>query len=298
MSKKIKTEKVYHVPVRNDESKKADTSDGILRSLNEYDENGNLILEITYHADGSISEKNEYSYDDNGKLIGTTIYSEEGDALESRKIYRDDSGKAMKEEIVYMDGSVDTVSYTYHEGRLAQKMQETDEGEVENKEIFEYEGDKITLYEKYDEDDRLVYQVKNQYQEGALKKSEIWSSENGETFRKVVEFEDGENRRLELKYDEKDRLIERNQYESEDGGKVARVVEENPSKKNTTEFIYDDRGNLISQHEKDMHGQTVTLLERFYDDEGRLREAAIGFRDRMTGVMGQSRMMYDYEFYD
>lgn len=298
MGKKIRTEKIFQVPVRPGQEENMDTSDGVLTSLQEFDARGNLLLEISYNPDGSTGEKNEYSYDAQGNLTGSILYGEDDEVLETGKIMRDDKGNPIREEIIYLDGSVDAVKYRYESGLLMEKVRETDEEEIEWKEVYRYENGKVILYEKYDGDERLVYQVKNVYDDGVMKGTEIWSEEEGEPFRQVIEYDDKGRRSLELKYNARDKLIERNQFEVNDEGKVVRMTEENISRKNTTEFTYDDSGRVTRQVERDMNGKLVSDITRSYDDEGRLTHATVEFPDRMTGVMRKNMLVYEFEFHD
>jgi hypothetical protein len=298
MSKKIKTEKIYQVPVTSEQQDGVDNSDRILNSVQEYDEKGNLIMEVTYHPDGSISDKNEYTYDENGNLMVSVIYGEEEDALESRKITRDEKGNPVIEEITYLDGSIDEVSYVYEGSLLKEKIQKTGEGDIEVKEIFDYEGDKLTTYEKFNEYDEKVYQIRNIFEDGLLRESEIRSSEDEEPYRQIIEYDESGNRKIELRYNKKDMLVERNVYEADGQGRVVRVIEENPSRKNHTEFSYDDAGRLTHQVEKDMNDKVVSEIHRSYNEDGRLSAARVEYMDRMLGAMRENRLVYEYEYYD
>ena len=298
MSKKIKTEKIFQVPVRPGQDEHADTSEGILNSFQEYDARGNLILEISYNPDGSVGEKNKYSYDEQGNLTGSILYGEDDEVLETGKIVRDQKGNPVREEIVYLDGSADVVQYTYDGSLLTEKVRQTDEEEIEMKEVFRYDNGKVILYERYDGDERLVYQVKNAYDDGVIKGTEVWSEEEGEPFRQVIEYDEQGRRSLELKYNTRDKLIERNQFELDEEGRVARMTEENISRKNTTEFTYDGSGRVLRQVERDMNGKLVSDIGRSYDDEGRLMRSTVEFPDRATGLMRRNMLVYEYDYHD
>lgn len=298
MSKKIKSEKIYSLAVAPGEQEQLNMEDALLQSVHEYDPLGNLILEITFNSDGSVNGRNEFVHDDQGNMTGMVIYGEEEEALETRRIYRDERGQIEKEEIIYLDGSVDTVTYMYEDGILKEKVQKNEDEEVEARETYEYEEGKVLQYQRYDEEGEVVYRQENRFDNGVLRESRIWVMEDGETYRQAVTY-NGEGRRTEeLKYDRKDRLIERNRYEEDETGKVVRVVEENTSRKNTTELKYDQQGRLLEQVETDLHGQIIHRVEREYDDQGVLKSARVNYLNRMTGSLGENFMWYEYEFYD
>lgn len=298
MERKLKTEKIYRILIKPDQEIEDEADERILQSLNEFDHSGNMTMEITYNADESINEKNEYHYDDSGRVIRSVIYSEDNEALETRKYYYDDAGKTLKEEVLYMDGSVDTIDYHYEDDLLKKKILSTDDGEIEGKEIYQYEEDRMTLYEKYEDDNRLVHQVKNVYKDGVIQESRTWESVNDMTSRQIIYFNEHGRRKEELRYDHNERLTGRHQFEEDDQGRILKVMEESTRGKYSTEYSYDQQGRQFTKTETDMNGQMVSKIERSYNDEGRLKSGEISYRDRMTGTIQKYRIIYEYDYYD
>ena len=298
MSKKIKTEKIYRATAIPDREFEFNRDESLLQSKNEYDPDGNLILEITFNAAGNINEKNEYKYDAQGRQEISIIYSEEDEPLETRRTYYDEDGNVLKEEIIYLDGTVDSTEYHYKEGLLIDKVQKTDEEEIESRETFNYEDGRMVLYEKFNEDGKMVYQLKNTYKQSMIEETEIRSLENEQPSRQVIHYNKAGRRKEELHYDHRDRLVSRNQYEEDDQGRIIRVKEENVGSKNLTELMYDEQGRPKSQVETDVNGETVSQIERFYNDEGRMRQARVLYREPITGTLQENYLVYEYDYFD
>jgi YD repeat-containing protein len=297
MSKIIKSEKIFRAPFHKENEDEPMLSEKALQSYNEYDPQGNLLLEISYDPEGSITEKNEYAWDAAGRLIRSVIYGDDGEILEKTEIHRDGKGNPVQEFIHYLDGSVDKVEYRYENELLKEKIQHNEDDEQESRETYDYEDGRIVLLERYDEEDRLVYQAKNTFENGVIRESRIWSSVEGETYTLVTLF-NKEGRRLEeCRYDEKEKMIERNLYEEDDKGRVIKVVEEDRNRKNTTELEYNDKDLLVYQVETDVHGQVVSEVHREYDSEGRIAGIDILYLDRRTGVLRRNYLLYEYEYF-
>ncbi len=298
MSNKIRTEKIYRIPFLEGEEPEPESDEKILQSLREFDKDGNLLLEISYSTEGGINEKNEFQYDRSGKLAKSLIYGDDDEPLESKVIYRDEKQKILKEEIIYLDGSIDIVEYRYQDESLKEKIQKTDEDEIELREVFDYQGDDLKHYERYDEDGRLVYRLDNTFEENKISQTEIFSTENGESTKQLVYFNDSGRREAELRYNSQGKLVEKNTFEEDEEGRVISMTEENLSGKNTTTMSYNNEGRLVSQEETDVNGQLISHLEREYDAEGRPQNARILYLDRRMGTIIENFLVYEYDFFE
>lgn len=298
MNRNIKSEKVYRLVILPGSEEKIDLEEGILQSREEFDEKGNLCLEINYGADGSVTEKNIFTYDTLGRLASTVIYGDEDEVLETRVHTWNDQGLLESEQIRYLDGSTDTVRYSYKDGLAVEKVQVTDDEEVEMREVYEYQDARLVLFERYDSDGELIHQARNTFSEGRLVQTDISSSENDEPFTQVIRYNAAGRRIEDMKYDAEGRLIERNRSEEDETGRVVRLVEENTFRSHTTGLEYDDAGRLVRQVEKDLHGNLVSDVERTYTEEGLPESAHITVRDRSTGTYQQYYLIYEYEFFE
>jgi hypothetical protein len=271
MSKKIKSETVYrvnHVP--GEEIDFTQEFEG-KQSFNEYDETGNLLLEIAYTQDGDVADKVEYRYDKNGRLLETLVYSEDDDILERKEVVRDTEGKVTREITHYLDGSADIHEYFYNDKGWVSGIQvKDDEGEIEYSEKYTYDGEMPVKVERYDDEEELIFSQEDEYEEGKLRTRTTWSDEDQEAYTLVQHFRPNGHREEELRYNSNDQLIEHNTWEEDEGGRIVKIVEENKLRKNTTEFAFDAKGNVTHQVETDLHGELNHEVYRQYDDEGEL----------------------------
>jgi len=271
MSRKIKSETIYrydHVP--GEEIDLEQEFDQI-QSYREFNESGNLLLEIAYAHDGEITDKIEYRYDKAGLLLETLVYGEDDEVVERKEVVRDHDGRILRELTHYMDGSADINEYIFDEkGNLTGLQVKDDEGELEFREKYYYEGDKVVKVERWNGNNDLFFKQEDEYEKGRISGRKIWSAEEEEPFTIIVDFNEAGHRVQELRYNNRDQLIERNNYEEDEHGRVVQIIEENRNRKNTTRFSYDDRGNVTHQSETDLNGNLNHEVFRIYSPEGDL----------------------------
>jgi hypothetical protein len=271
MSNKIKNETVYRVDHVPGDEIDLEQSYSQMQSYREFDESGNLILEIGYAHDGEITDKIGYRYDDAGHLLESLIYGEDDEVLERKEVIRDSDGRVTKGFTHYLDGSADINEYFYDDkGNLTSMVVKDDEDEIEFSEKYYYEGDKVVKVERLNGDDEVIFRQEDEYVDGNIKTRTTWSSEEEEPTTLVQEFNAAGHREQELRYDRNDKLIERNIYEEDENGRVVRIIEENRLRKNTTELTYDELGNPVHQIETDLNGNLNHEVFRTYNAEGDL----------------------------
>jgi antitoxin component YwqK of YwqJK toxin-antitoxin module len=271
MSNKIKRETIYRLDHIPGEDIDINQEFDIKQSYHEFDEQGNLILEMAYAHDGEIVDKIEYRYDEDGRLVESLIYGEYDDIMERRVAERDKDGRTIRESIHYLDGSADIHEYSYDDkGNLASIMAHDDEDETEFSETYYYSGDKVLKVERCDGNDRMIFRQEDEYVDGVVRTRKIWSSEDDEPYTLIHQFNAAGQREQELRYNNRDQLIERNIYEADENGRIIRIIEENRQRKNTTEFTFDKKGNPVHQVETDLNGNLNHEVFRVYDPAGDL----------------------------
>jgi len=286
MSRKIKSETIYrydHVPGEEiDLAQEFDQK----QSYREYNESGNLLLEIAYSHDGEITDKIEYRYDKAGLLLETLVYGEDNEVVERKEVVRDHDGRILRELTHYMDGSADIHEYICDEkGNLTGMQVKDDEDEIEFTEKFFYEGDKVVKVERRDGNNELIFSQEDKYEKDRITQRKIWSSEEEETYTLVIDFNESGHRVRELRYNSREQLIERNNYEEDEHGRVVQITEENRQRKNTTEFSYDDKGNVTHQSETDLNGNLNHEVYRVYSPDGDLLLTTVEAAVKPSGVL-------------
>lgn|GEM_PF-804193 len=298
MSKKTKSETIYrydHIPGEDIDLEEEYEQ---IQSYRKFDESGNLVSEIAYSQDGSITDKIEYRYDQSGLLVETQVYGEDDEVLERKEVVRDNDGKIVRELTHYMDGSTDIQEYFYKDGKVLIGMEvKDDEGELEYAEKYFYEGDQMMKVERWDTGQELVFSQEDSYKNGLITNRKIWSSEEEEPYTIVIDFNETGKRVQELRYDSNDQLVERNNFEEDENGHVVRIVEENRQRKNTTEFTYDDKGNVLHQAESDLNGELNHEVMRVYNPDGDLILTTVEAVMKPSGVVRAYSLIFKREIF-
>jgi hypothetical protein len=298
MSKKIKSETIYRFDHLPGEEIEMDQEFDLKQSYHEFDESGNLTLELAFSQDGEIVDKIEYLYDDAGRLVESRIYDENDDVLERREAIRDKDGRVTRELIHYLDGAADSREYHYDDkGNLISLQVIDDEGEPEFSEKYFYEGDKVVKVERCDGDDKVIFRQEDTYENGIISTRKIWSSEEEEPFTLINNFNANGLRTQELRYNSRDQLVERNIYEEDEHGRVIRIVEENKQRKNTTEFEFDEQGNAIHQVETDLNGNLNHKVFRVYGPEGEILITTVEAVIKPSGDIRAYSLIYKREVF-
>jgi hypothetical protein len=298
MSKKIKSETIYRFDHMPGEEIDLGQDFDVKQSYHEFDQAGNLILELAYTHDGEIVDKIEYLYDEAGRLVESLIYGEYDDVMERRAAERDKDGRTIRESIHYLDGSSDVREYSYDDkGNLISMQAIDDENEPEFSEKYLYEDDKLVKVERCDSDDKIIFRQEDEYIDGVIRSRKIWSSEDGDPYTLNHQFNAAGHREQELRYNSRDQLIERNIYEEDENGRVIRMIEENKQRKNTTEFTFDDQGNVIYHKETDLNGDLNHEVFRVFNPDGDLIQTRIEAVLKPSGEQRAYSLIYKREMF-
>ena len=263
------------------------------------DKFGNTVKDIKYDDFEDIEEIIENVYDDKGNLIEEKIFLNEDEPAE-RKTYKiDENGKIANEFTHYLDESIDTVSYEYDaDGNLIKKVLTDSDGVVESKEIFKYKNGKEISYVFYNEDDELIAERINGYDEsGNLLRTIYFNSEEDEKYRIENTYNDDNRLVKTLKFDENDDLIEKFSYKHNDKGRVIEVITENQNENNISTFKYDDNGNVVEQKEKNIDETLIHFIEREFDENGNILKITVFINGSDTMPDMNYILEYEYEFY-
>jgi YD repeat-containing protein len=299
MSNRIKTESTYridHIP--GEDIDPQDELEG-MQTYNEYDQAGNLILEIAYTRDGDIADKMEYRYDDKGKLQETLIYGEDDEVLERKELIWGNDDRVLREIIHYLDGSEDIHEFLYDEnGRLSGARVTDDEGDIEYSEKYFYDGEMVKKVERWNDEDKLIFSQEDDYENGKIKTRTVHSSEDEESFTLVQHFNAKGQRIEEFRYDSRNKPVEHNVWEEDENGRIVKTVEENRLRKNTSEYTYDDQGRVIYQKETDLKGELNHEIYRYYDADGEPLKTTVEMIMKPLGDRRAYSLVYKREYFE
>lgn len=292
MSKRIKTITLFKSDISDRDAERCKYNHTV------YDMQGNLMEEHKFTLDGEFEDKTLYRYNDKGKLIEEVYYYEEEEIAQRKVIERDENERIILEFMKYSDGSEDVIHFHYDDsGRLVEKVTIDGDGNTEEKEIFEYEGNRVVSEKMFDEELNLVSQKDYQYdKEGRVIKSNSWDKEDEMKIDVENEYDEKGNLVRSRRF-MNDRLIDRNNYSYDEKNRISKVVEESERGVFTFKTLYDERDNAVKQEILDASGKVVNSVEREYDEHNNVLQSRV-FIDGQNRTYSQNYILYyEYDYY-
>ena len=265
----------------------------------EYDEQGNITLDITYGENDREEERVENSYDENGRLTEEVFYDEQGDVTERKSYEYDEKGKMQQEYKHYLDGSRDVISYVYNgQDQLMKKIHKDEDDVVEKTEYFKYEGDRPAMTEMFDENNELIYKSIKKYDEnGNLVEEAVDDRETFEQYALRHTY-DQDGKRIEtIRLDKEGNVLEKASFSINPKGEITEAVQETPYNVITTNMEHDAKGNLIKQEEYNGQNQLNHRLERSFDENDNLTESNVFIDFHGEGINRNYLLKYQYNFF-
>ncbi len=261
----------------------------------EYDEEGNLTMEVIYGPGGYLSEKYGFVYKD-GKTVEQLTYLDEETVAEHQFIeYHGD--KISKIVTKYEEGFQDETLFTYDEkGRLLSKIT-YDDGEEGEKQINDYQGD--MLVEKYfDEYGNLEKQVfVRTDSEGRITDSKTEFSED-DSYEEVRYEYDEEGKVLSEKHSGTyDKAVKDIFYRYDEKGNLTETETRSTEGTVVVEITYDKAGNEVGQIEKNEDGELNHKVKRKFDSAGNVTEIEVEIFNHGLEIDQHYLIKYEYEFY-
>lgn len=260
-----------------------------------YDDHGNETERLNYNSLGEVEEHIIVAYDNNHAIEERL---ELGGVLTERTTRTfDDKGKVLTEERHYMEGGSDVISFTYEGDNLVLKqVVDTDEEEGE-KEIWEYEDNKLRRNVAYNLFGNVESEKAYEYDDDGLLSEITETSFRDELPEKTVSiFNEKGNLTVEKRYDNKGRLVARTTVQYLENGKPQIFEEENVRGRKVTTLEYDEAGNNITREENDQDGQRVSYVERTFDSSGNMLTTEIVMEPSLQTPGQHYRLEYKYEF--
>jgi YD repeat-containing protein len=266
-----------------------------LQEYAELDDQGNEALKINYAADSVVQDRSERSFDGEGKLISQKYFDGE-DIAEHLSYEWNPEGKLAKEFLHYLDGSKDTITFTYdRDGNLISKTTTDDEGFEEKKETFAYANKQRIKYESF-EDGELIKEESNQLDaDGNVIENTVRDMEQEENYRLVHEYEN-KQRVKTLRYNDNGDLVEKEAFRYEDD-KMVFIQHETPKTKSITQITYDKNNNLVKQEEFADGEILNNSIEREFNENGNVLQSRVYLNLHGQGVDRHYILRYEYEYF-
>lgn len=241
----------------------------IQRSITEYDEKGNITLDIIFDQNSHVEEKTISTYDENGQLLERTSYLSEDEIGERVKFSYNADQKLVGEEITYADGSVSFKTYQKN-NKVIEAIIKDEDGDFEGREIYQY-NEKDLLEEKvtYDEDALIEERIINQFDENQLLTQQIIYGRADEfVSRKIYKYDQKQNPVEIISTSEKGEIISHHKLFYNEFGNI---VEQNINGIKIRN-IYNDKQQIEKEETYAENGNIEAFKENSYDDEGNLIE--------------------------
>lgn len=233
-------------------------------AFKEFDENGNVILDMLYDNHGNISEKIEFAYL-NGKLIKKTTYIDEDEVADISHYSYNNQGKLEYAIIEFIDGSKDKILYNYDaNGNLIHKASEDGEGSQEE---MRYENNLLVYHKIVDDFDELEREEFRTYSnEGKLVEMRLRTFNEGD-LQTVEVICDAEGRAVkEIIFNSKSRKLGEKILSYDSKGNLVKIVSNDENGLSSLEMMYDGFNNEIEQIETNEEGEVQHHVKRTYNE--------------------------------
>lgn len=263
-----------------------------------FDENGNLLKEISYDNSGAIQEHFVYKYDDRNRRIEAVNYYDEEEVVETVRYYYGDVEEPVEAYRVFADGSEDSIIYSYDdEGRLLRKSTVNDEKEEEELEVWKFDDDREVFYEKQEYGDPVFREIQEYDADGRPVVVKLWERLDDRTMiHKISYNSNGKKERIEKLNGEGKRIsiIEIPAFKDDE---PLEIVETTTSGKKRITFEYDDNGRVVLQQEYNEEEQLINTITRKYNEVGLIKETEVDTDRRGVGMNIRYRIEYEYEYH-
>ncbi len=247
--------------------------EGKLQSLEQRDEQENVLLEELYYPTGDMESRIERVYNEAGRLELVREYATDREKPDQQTEFEyTAAGRIALKRVIYQDGSLSVHQYEYDEANLAENITIVDEDqEVEGRE-----------YRRFDSEGKIL-EERIELEDGSIEEQ------------RKVEFDDhGMMLKRELtRYDEE--KLELFVYERDEKGLVKKryIEDEEGEIQRLDVFEYDERGNTL-EHQAEDHNQGWGVIDRWeYDDQDRVIKSQRSYPSGM--MLQETSMVYNEE---
>lgn len=258
----------------------------IIKSITEFDQNNNILLDINYADEYEIESKTIYEY--SGKILKKEInFFDEENISEEAEYFYNQNDKIEKIKISYADESFSIKEYSYNnEKNELQIIQFDEENEVESKEYLKFNSENLLIEKQvFDYDNILIEQIENKYDNN---KNIIYSKEfyKYDDIKTESKYEYNFSNKLTsfTKYNSKNQIIEQIKFTYNTNDKI---IEQKHLGKMTIKFSYDEE--LQQKIEERYDTQGMIVYKAIFDvsiDEKIINE-----------IFPNYEIIYEYQFF-
>ena len=258
-----------------------------------FDENGSILCDTTYAANGSLAEKIEFEYEGN-ELVCKKIFLDENQIAENHCYHYQDK-KLKSKTIEYIDGNNEEILYFYDSnGNLISIESEEGEGGHEK---MEYQNGKLTRhliiddFEEVEKDERRFYENEKliridqlSYDEGELRTISTMLDDNSRIIAERIQNQSG-------------KLVAEKSFEYSTEGLLTVIKTKSQKGEIKLVFEYDSRGNEILQEEFDSDEKILHRVVRVFNENSDVTEAEVEIFNYGKSIDVHYKIEYSYNYY-
>lgn len=266
-----------------------------LHQHTEFDEEGHPTEAITYFPDFTVEHKYKYKYNSEGKVIDEILLESDDEVTEHRSMEYNDEGQLVKEYIHYLDGTADSLIYTYDkDGRLLSRRSIDSDGEKGNYLVNDYQGDHVASESEYDITGTIITQRKIIYDSDGKIAEEIFRTPE-EDYQILYSYDEHGVASVRRRYNADKHLTERDTYTYDSEGRLSESMEETSAGIEITYTQYDSAGNTVLQEVKTEDGELLSSIERTYDGSKRPLTTSVISKKSGQQVPQHYRIRIEYQ---
>lgn len=243
-----------------------DDENSFLKSLIEFDENGNETRKETYFGPDELESKIVATYDEKGLLIEEINYDESNEETNRTFVERDSEGRPVKTTLSYADGSKTFKTYLREDdGKLITMTEISDEGEFESKEKVKLDNDgNVIERTHYNENDEIADQHKFEFDENHNIVHEI--TYHGQTLVSESKnfYDDAKNLIKRIILNANGETIDWAIYTYDEKGKL---TEQQYGDHTLYKMQYNEKGMVVTEQKVNAMGMVDYNKEYVYNDE-------------------------------
>lgn len=261
------------------------------KSMTEFDENGNQILEMSWDSHGNVEQILKSYYED-GVLTRQEVFLDEGELTEEHEFLYNEEGTLRTEKCIYAESGHETIDHEYDgSNHLIRKVYKDEEGLIESYEEWEYDGDEL-IAERRVEEDETVYEHHWDYEDGKL----VSESIHEEFVEMQVVYEVGNPEvRKQIRNGV---LISTQTTTFDEQGRAIKTEDSSAQGVRVMTMEYDALGNETLRQEWGPSGDLIVKVIRVYDESGRFLEMEVEANTRGIGIDRHYKYRYEYQYWD
>lgn len=299
MTRKIKSVTVFKYDFPQGESNRELIPDKYYKhSYTEMSSSGEIVLDIKFLTNGEPEERIVRKLNEQGHPVEEILYLPEDEIADHKSFVTDEKGNVLAIKQHYADGTFDTIHLKYnHKGRIVEKTTVDSDNEAESKEVFIYNGDRLTEKQSW-EYGELISKESYSYDENG-KVNEIRTWKNDGDRERIEQFWDEKDRLVKiLTYDEKEKLTGRMLYSYDEAGRLTGSDYETVKGRVITNVRFDEQGNAVEQTETNGKGEINHTVTRKYNEWNDVTEAKVFIEHHGRDVNEEYVLKYEYMYFE